>query len=104
MNIRIFDEEAVANLMLHYTAGLPRRRHAVLAINMQGGGGFEVWQHKEHQPQAPDSEPHLGDTGIFITKLKSKNVNETFSFFKSRDLNLLNKISQDPLLNPDLDK
>jgi len=45
MDILVFDEKATAHLMLEHTGGEPRERHAVLALNMQGGGGFEVWQH-----------------------------------------------------------
>ena len=30
------------------------RRHAVLAINIQGGGGFEIWQFTDRQPQPPN--------------------------------------------------
>ena len=40
MDIPIFEEAAEANLMLPYTAGKPQKRHAILAINLQGGGGF----------------------------------------------------------------
>ncbi|MCK7539309.1 MAG: hypothetical protein MZV63_54570 [Marinilabiliales bacterium] len=46
MDCRIFEEEAEAKLMLPYTGGQPRSRHAVLALNLQSGGGFEVWQYK----------------------------------------------------------
>ena len=37
MDIRIFEEAAEANLMLPYTGGQPHKRHAVLAINLNGG-------------------------------------------------------------------
>ena len=50
MDCRIFEEEAVANLMLPYTGGEPRSRHAVLALNLQSGGGFEIWQYKGRDP------------------------------------------------------
>jgi hypothetical protein len=39
-NIPIFEEAAEANLMLPYTGGKPHMRHAILAINMKGGGGI----------------------------------------------------------------
>lgn len=97
MNIRIFDEEAEAKLMLHYTQGVPRRRHAVLAINMQGGGGFEVWQHKGKTPEAPKTETSFGDLGIFATKLKTRDVQKAYAYFKNHKLNLINGISKDPV-------
>jgi catechol 2,3-dioxygenase-like lactoylglutathione lyase family enzyme len=46
MDCPIFEEEAEAKLMLPYTGGQPRSRHAVLAFNLQSGGGFEIWQYK----------------------------------------------------------
>jgi hypothetical protein len=49
MDIRMFEEEATAEFMLAHTAGKPRKRHAVLALNMRGGG-FEIWQHKGKRP------------------------------------------------------
>ena len=42
MDIKVFDDSATASLMLPYTGGLPRNRHAFLALNMNGGGGFEI--------------------------------------------------------------
>ncbi|MDD2381143.1 MAG: VOC family protein, partial [Mariniphaga sp.] len=56
MDIRMFEEEAVAELMLPHTGGQPRKRHAVLALNMRGGGGFEIWQHKGKKPEYPSFE------------------------------------------------
>ena len=44
MDCRIFEDEAEARLMLKYTGGKPQSRHAVLALNLQSGGGFEIWQ------------------------------------------------------------
>lgn len=43
MDIPIFEETAEAKLMLPYTGGKPLMRHAILAINMKGDGGFEIW-------------------------------------------------------------
>ena len=37
MDIRVFEEEAVADLMLPYTNDTPAKRHAALTINMHGG-------------------------------------------------------------------
>ena len=44
MDVPVFEEAATAELMLPYTGGKPHDRHAILAMNMQGGGGFEIWQ------------------------------------------------------------
>jgi len=53
MDIKMFEEAAMAELMLPHTAGEPRSRHAILALNMQGGGGFEIWQHTGKEPTPP---------------------------------------------------
>ncbi len=70
-DIPIFDEKAVAALMLPYTDGKPRSRHAVLTYNLQGGGGLEIWQYTERTPQKANFEVQLGDIGIFVAKINS---------------------------------
>ncbi len=96
MDIRVFEDEAIAELMLPYTNGKTRKRHAVLALNMESGGGMEVWQHTGKVPEKPDFEPQLGDLGIFIAKIKSKNVKRVFDFMSSENLNLLSKVETSP--------
>ncbi len=56
-DVVIFDEKAPAEFMLPYTGGKPRPRHAVLAMNLQGGGGFEIWQHTGFTPRGPEFDP-----------------------------------------------
>ena len=43
MDIRILEDDTVAERMLPYTGGKAQRRHACIAVNLQGGGGFEIW-------------------------------------------------------------
>ena len=96
MDIRMFEDEATAELMLAHTRGKPRRRHAVLALNMQGGGGFEIWQHKGKKPEPCKFDIQLGDLGINIGKLKTSNVALAYSEFSNSGLNLLSSIHKDP--------
>lgn len=96
MDIRMFEEEAVAELMLAHTEGKPRKRHAVLALNMRGGGGFEIWQHKGKKPQYPAFEIRLGDLGINIGVLKTDNVDAAYQKFSKSGLNLLCPNQKDP--------
>lgn len=96
MDIRMFEEEAVAELMLAHTEGLPRKRHAVLALNMRGGGGFEIWQHKGKTPEYPPFEIQLGDLGIIAGKLKSNDVKAARKQFSESGLNLLTPVKKDP--------
>jgi catechol 2,3-dioxygenase-like lactoylglutathione lyase family enzyme len=88
MDIRIFEESAVAALMLPYTGGVPRKRHAALTMNMQGGGGFEIWQYVERVPDAPVSGVLAGDLGIYIAKMKSRNVAAAYISFKNKGLDI----------------
>jgi len=71
MDIRILEDDTVAELMLPYTGGKPQKRHAAIAINMQGGGGFEIWQYSERKPQPIGFEIQTGDLGVFAAKIKA---------------------------------
>lgn len=84
MDIRIFEDAAVAELMLPYTGGQPRKRHAALAMNLQGGGGFEIWQYVGRVPLKADHEILAGDLGIYITKIKTRNVRKAHESFKKK--------------------
>lgn len=96
MDIRMFEDEAVAELMLPHTEDKPRPRHAVLALNMRGGGGFEIWQHKGKKPEPAGFEIQLGDLGINIGKLKTDDIQKAFQKFSDSGLNIFGKITADP--------
>lgn len=88
-DVPIFDEAAVAGLMLPYTDGQPQSRHAILALNMQGGGGFEIWQYTHRTPRPAAFDIQLGDTGIYAIKIKSTNVHKAFDEMKAKGLDVL---------------
>ncbi|MFT4664105.1 MAG: catechol 2,3-dioxygenase-like lactoylglutathione lyase family enzyme [Polaribacter sp.] len=96
MDVKIFDEAAEAALMLPYTGGVARSRHAILALNMQGGGGLEIWQYTSRTPEAPTFQLQLGDLGIYIMKFKCKNVAETYQSMKGKGVNLCGGVSKAP--------
>lgn len=96
MDIKMFEEAAMAELMLPHTLGEPRERHAILALNLQGGGGFEIWQHTGKNPEKPTFGVQLGDLGIFIGKLKSVDIEKTFDQFLKWNLDILSDIVFDP--------
>ncbi len=100
MDIKIFEEAATAELMLHYTAGKPRKRHAILAINMHGGGGFEIWQHTEHIPVPPVFDVQLGDTGIFICKIKTNDICASHKDLLYKKVTILGGIDANPVGTP----
>lgn len=88
MDIRIFEDAAVAELMLLYTGGEPRKRHAALTMNLQGGGGFEIWQYVGRTPLKADHEILTGDLGIYITKIKTRDVRSAYEIFKKKNNDL----------------
>ena len=95
MDIRILEDDKVAEFMLPYTGGKPQRRHALIAINMQGGGGFEVWQYSERKPQPLGFTLNMGDLGVLICKVKSRNVARAFEeFSKNPKTNILGGLHQ----------
>ncbi len=102
MDIRIFEDNTVAELMLPYTGGKPQRRHAALAMNISGGGGFEIWQYSERVPQAPSFEIQIGDLGINIAKIKSPDAQKAYTDFKARNLNILGDFYNDHFFIKDL--
>jgi catechol 2,3-dioxygenase-like lactoylglutathione lyase family enzyme len=73
-DVGVFDDTEVAGLMTRYTGGIPQSRRAALAMNLSGGGGFEIWQFTSRTPTQPAFQPALGDFGILAVKLKSKDV------------------------------
>ena len=99
MDLPIFRDEAEANLMSQYTGGSIHKRKAVLAMNLQGGGGFEVWQYTSRIPSPRNKETKIGDLGISHVHLRTKNVAVAHNYFRGLnrvelseiELNELNK-------------
>lgn len=94
MDLPVFDEAAQAELMLPYTGGKPRSRHAILALNMMGGGGAEIWQYTSRKGQAPTFDIQAGDLGIYIAKFKSKNIQKSYDALSQE--NEVSEIMTDP--------
>lgn len=95
-DIPVVDAPGTAEKMLKYTGGKPQDRHAIIAINLQGGGGLEVWQYLTRTPQLPNFEIQAGDLGVYATKIKTKNAQTTFSNFKEKGIKLLGGVETDP--------
>jgi len=91
-DIRVFEETAMAELMLPYTGGKPQKRHAALTVNLEGGGGLEIWQYTERIPEPASFEIMIGDLGLFAAKIKCRDVNATYNWYKSEGLNLVSGI------------
>ena len=74
MNIRMLEDDTVAERMLPYTNQKPEKRHACIAANLQGGGGFEIWQYSERKPLPIDFDVQMGDLGVFCAKIKTHDI------------------------------
>lgn len=96
MDVPIFEEAAEANLMLPYTGGKPHQRHAILATNLQGGGGMEIWQYTSRTPQPPENAPLIGDFGIFAARVKCLDVPAAYQMFTEKKLDLQGPVAEDP--------
>ena len=90
-DIKILDDEGVAERMLPYTGNKPQPRRAILAVNLQGGGGLEIWQPKGRKLNYLTSEANVGDYGIFACKIKSGNVDEAYKALLAKKVNCLCK-------------
>lgn len=76
-DLPIFDEKATAELMLPYTNGSPKDRHAALVYNYQGGGGLEIWQHLSITSRPPIATVKPGDIGIWAIHIKVKSIKKS---------------------------
>ncbi|WP_026706947.1 VOC family protein [Flavobacterium frigidarium] len=77
MDVLIFDDDASANLMTQYTGGDIYKRRAILTMNLQGGGGLELWQFLDRKP-ADCNIVQLGDLGIYAAIIKSVNLQQSY--------------------------
>ena len=73
-DVKILEDDTVAERMLPYTGNRPQKRHACIAVNLQGGGGFEIWQYSERKPQPVAFEIAAGDLGVFAAKVNCRDV------------------------------
>lgn len=96
MDICVFEDTATAKLMLPYTNGTECNRYAALAMNMEGGGGFEIWQHTDISPKPPVFNIQLGDCGIYIGKMKCRQIHKAFNEHQARGVEILGTLCNDP--------
>ena len=96
MDIPIFQESAEAKLMTPYTGGKVHSRSAVLAINIKGGSGLEIWQFTSRKPEGPAFEIQLGDFGINIAKIKAADVPLAYNTLKKNGALMLSGIEKTP--------
>lgn len=94
-NIRILEDDTVAERMLPYTGNQAQKRHACIAVNLQGGSGFEIWQYSDRKPCPLSFAVAPGDLGIFAAKIRSHNVaafhKELSSKYNKKEVGALSK-------------
>jgi len=96
VDVRIFEEAADAPLMTRYTGGEVHSRTATLALSMEGGGGFEIWQFTSRNTEKPTFDVQLGDYGLYICKIKSRDVKSSFEYMKKNGAKLLGDLKTSP--------
>lgn len=82
MDVLVFDDVAKASLMTEYTGKKVYNRRAILTMNLQGGGGVEIWQFLNRKPLACPTIK-LGDLGIYGGIIKSTDVQKSFNRLKN---------------------
>lgn len=96
IDVPIFEEAATAALMLPYTGGQPRDRHAILALNGHGGGGMEIWQYTSRVPVGPPFKIRVGDLGLFACKIKCRDAEKAFHFLRKKGVTMLGGLEPGP--------
>ncbi len=88
LSVAIFDDKAEAALMTPYTGGEVHSRRAVLALNMAGGGGAEIWQFTSRTPGTCSFSPVYGDLGLFALKIKTRNIQSFVALAKDEKVDM----------------
>ena len=96
VDIRIFEEAAEAPLMIDYTGGVVQSRTATLALSMDGGGGFEIWQFTSRPTEKAEFELQLGDYGMIACKIKSRDVLASHANMIRNGVKELSEIKRSP--------
>lgn len=95
-DVSVFDDDNEATYMAKYMGGQARRKRAILAFNLQGGAGYELWQYRERKPSYPQHPVRLGDHGIAVTMVKSRDIEQSYQRLRGLGENLLTDIRTGP--------
>jgi catechol 2,3-dioxygenase-like lactoylglutathione lyase family enzyme len=95
-DVRIFEEAAEAPLMIDYTGDKVQARTATLALSMQGGGGFEIWQYTSRNTEKATFDIQLGDYGFYACRIKSRDVQASHHFMKNNGAKVINAPQKAP--------
>ncbi len=95
-DINVFEDSNTATHMAQYMGGQPHKKCAILALNLQGGGGYELWQYLDRKPQASQEIIQTGDLGIFLAKIKTQDITQSFERLRSQNVKILSDIETCP--------
>ena len=95
-DVRITDDDGVAERMLPYTGGKPQPRRSGIAVNLRGGGGFEIWQPKGRPLNYLKEPVRLGDLGILIAKVKTPDIEAAYNTFINKKLDVISEVLTSP--------
>ncbi|MBL1281024.1 MAG: VOC family protein [Fluviicola sp.] len=96
VDVKVFEEAAEAPLMIDYTGGKVQSRTASLALSMESGGGFEIWQYTSRNTEKAKFEIKLGDYGLYSCKIKSRDVKASYDYFKKNGADILGELTKAP--------
>ena len=82
--------------MTQYTGEKVQSRHAILAMNLNGGGGMEIWQYTSRKP-AEQPTFSLQRPGLLVTRIKCDNAAHAHQSLKAFNPSAIEK---DPAGNP----
>ncbi|GAA4342568.1 VOC family protein [Flaviaesturariibacter amylovorans] len=92
----LFEDKAPATLMTRYTGGTVQQRYALLAMNLQGGGGLEIWQYTSRSPQPAPKPVTLAGTGVFAVKLRCRDVAAAARRLREAGVTMCTDVAPDP--------
>lgn len=96
VNVKVFEDAAEAPLMTIYTGDVVQNRTATLALSMEGGGGFEIWQYKSRNTEKALFDIQLGDYGLYSCLIKSRDVAQSYDYFKKNGATILGELTKRP--------
>ena len=96
-DIQVFADAAEAPFMIRYTGGIVQKRYAILALNLQGGGGLEIWQYTSRVSQ-PAKEPLIwGKPGILSIKIRCRDVKQFYKEAVEKGVRIINEPTSNAL-------
>ncbi len=95
-DVLIFDDNNTATHMAPYMGGEAHDKRALLAINLQGGSGYEIWQYLDRTPEAPKQPIVTGDLGINMVTVKSQDAQQSYDRLKAKGVKMLSDVVSNP--------